>query len=202
MIYCAVQTMPIQATVLRKSAREAVLFVGSINEWKGLKEIVAGLRCLRHRAGSSPALHIAGEIVDSVYWAEVKVAAEGAGVELNYLGLRRDITDIMPGYEVLIHGTKRKEPFGLVVAEAVLAGCFVVSSGLGGVREILPEPMITSCFDPNVPSSLARVLSEIDGRVASYRAVRDRTINETLERFGVSRYKKQIREFGAQFVKP
>lgn len=133
MIYCAVETPFHASSAVRKKMRESVIFVGSINAWKGLREIVCGLAECRLKNGWAPELGVIGEIIDRNYWNDIQSIAIRENVKINYLGVRNDVTTIMQSYEVLIHGTLQREPFGLVVAEALNAGCFVVSSARGGL---------------------------------------------------------------------
>ncbi len=193
-VYCAVRP-PAEVSVERIPVRTAVLYVGSITVWKGLREIVAGLTELKRQEGSCPTLRIAGEVVEAGYWAQVQAQAALAGVVLDYLGVRRDVPELMARYDVLLHGTIEREPFGLVVAEGVQAGCFVISTGLGGVREILPQAMLTSCFDPYDPSSLAKVLATADARLAAYAPQRARAVAEACQRFGFDRSEREISAF-------
>jgi glycosyltransferase involved in cell wall biosynthesis len=193
-VYCAVRP-PAEVSVKRIPVRTAVLYVGSINVWKGLREIVAGLAELKRHEGSCPALHIAGEVVEAGYWTQIQAQAAVAGVALDYLGVRHDVPELMARYEVLLHGTIEREPFGLVVAEGVQAGCFVVSTGLGGVREILPQAMLTSCFNPHDPSPLAKVLATVDECLAAYAPQRAVAVAEACQRFGFDRYEREITAF-------
>lgn len=191
LIYCGVRS-PRAYAQRRQSPREAVLYVGSISAWKGLREIVEGLIALKRRAGWAPRLDVAGKVVEDEYWENVRRRAEDSGLHISYLGARNEVPDLMTGYEVVVHGTVEREPFGLVVAEAVQAGCFVVSTGKGGVREILTPLMKASCYIPADAEGFAQIFVDLDAAVTEHASRRDQHALEAERRFGVARYSREI----------
>jgi glycosyltransferase involved in cell wall biosynthesis len=64
------------------------------------------------------------------------VAAAGLSEFVRFLGPRADVPDILASADVLLHPALR-EPFGLVIIEAMAAGKPVVASSIGGIPEIL-----------------------------------------------------------------
>lgn len=58
-----------------------------------------------------------------------------------------NIYDYMNQADILLHTSTIPEPFGLVVAEAMLNGCFVIGSNEGGVTDILRHLKTGITFD-------------------------------------------------------
>ncbi len=174
---------------------EALLFIGSINAWKGLLKLVEGLGHVKAATGSAPRVDIVGQVVDPAYWESVQALAATHQLELRYLGLRDDVPLLLRGYAVLAHPTPAPEPFGLVVAEAILAGCFVVSTAMGGVREILPAEMLECRFDPDQPDSLIAALGAVDEARARYQPRQPQVIAELSDLTSVKVHSEVVRGF-------
>jgi len=185
---------------VRAPMDEAVLFVGSINSWKGLRCLVEGMGFVKAACGTAPRIDVAGQVVDKEYWADVQAFAVQHGLELRYLGRRDDVPQLMRQYAVLIHPTPAAEPFGLVVAEAILAGCFVISSAQGGVREMLPKEMIECGFDPNKPSSLVAAFGAAREAQVRYGAQRDAVITALAAMTSEKAYTRGLRNFFQKVV--
>jgi len=182
-------------TAQRIPMEEAVLFVGSINSWKGLQTLVEGLSRVKSATGVAPRVDIVGQVVDPAYWEIVQQIAATNQLELRYLGMRDDVTSLMSEYEVLAHPTPAPEPFGLVVAEAILAGCFVISSAMGGVRELLPSEMLECRFDPHNPESLISAMRAVREAQARYRRRQAQVISELSSMTSEKGYSENLRSF-------
>ena len=74
-----------------------------------------------------------------------------------FLGSRTDIPDVLASIDVLFHPARR-EPFGLVVVEAMAAGRPVVCSRAGGLAEIVNTSEIGCALDGDAPERYATAL--------------------------------------------
>lgn len=66
-----------------------------------------------------------------------RFASAGITDRLIRLGVRDDVPALMAGADVLLH-TPRQEPFGRVLLEAAACGLPVVTTDVGGTREMFP----------------------------------------------------------------
>jgi len=179
---------------------DAVLFVGSINPWKGLLCLVEGIGAVKALRGAAPRVDVVGHVIDTEYWASVQALAARLGLVLRYLGPRDDVPRLMSQYDVLIHPTPAPEPFGLVVAEAILAGCFVISTAQGGVREIMPPEMLECCFDPKKPSSFAEAMLAAEEARVRYGHRRNSAISNLAAMTSEEAYSQSLRHFFEKVV--
>jgi glycosyltransferase involved in cell wall biosynthesis len=62
----------------------------------------------------------------------------GLSARVQFLGIRRDISELMAAADVFVLSSVG-EGFGLVVAEAMASECLVVATDAGGVREVLGD---------------------------------------------------------------
>lgn len=69
---------------------------------------------------------------------EAMVDELGLAAQVQFLGIRRDIPDLMSAADVFLLSSAA-EGFGLVVAEAMACQCVVVATDSGGVREVLGD---------------------------------------------------------------
>jgi glycosyltransferase involved in cell wall biosynthesis len=56
-----------------------------------------------------------------------------------FLGERRDIPNLMKAADIFCQFNESPEPFGIVFAEALLAGLPVVAANVGGIPEIVSD---------------------------------------------------------------
>ena len=76
---------------------------------------------------------------------------------VKFLGSRTDIPDVLASVDVLFHPARR-EPFGLVVIEAMAAARPVVCSRAGGLAEIVNSSEIGCALDGDSPERYATAL--------------------------------------------
>ncbi|NQV28328.1 MAG: glycosyltransferase [Rhodopirellula sp.] len=91
------------------------------------------------------------------------IAKYGLSQNVRLLGFRSDIREILSTADLLVIPSRR-EGFGYVLAEALLARCAVVSTDVPAANEILPKQFIVPCEDVN---SLQKCLVEVMARSGS-----------------------------------
>ncbi|HKF78741.1 MAG TPA: glycosyltransferase, partial [Candidatus Dormibacteraeota bacterium] len=102
------------------------LIAGRVSPEKGTAAAVRAAR----RAGLEPLL--VGTVYDRAYW-EREVAEPVEPVD------RRDLWRLMAGSAVALMPIEWDEPFGMVAAEAQMAGCPVVGYRRGALPEVVDE---------------------------------------------------------------
>jgi len=79
---------------------------------------------------------------------------------VQFLGYRSDVSALLSVTDIYCQPNRKPEPFGVVYVEALHAGVPVVTSAIGGAREILDRG--TAIFvEPGDRSSLTRALSQL-----------------------------------------
>ena len=113
--------------------------VGRLQRWKGMHVLLSALpKVLK----SHPNLHclIVGGTHDGepCYKAELDALALGLGIEkrICFAGLQQNVADWMQAMDVVVHASDR-EPFGIVVLEAMALGKPVIAGDSGGPTEII-----------------------------------------------------------------
>lgn len=170
-------TIPNGVTDIPVSPRapdQIALIAGRIAPEKGT---AAALRVAR-RAGLEPV--VVGEVYDRGYFArEVTPLLDGARLSA---ALPRDrIRALMSRAAVTLMPIEWDEPFGLVAAEAQLAGCPVVGYARGALPEIVPQGIGGALVTPGDEDALVAAVESV--RIIDRAALRA----SALERFNVSR---------------
>lgn len=115
-------------------------FVGELSERKGIDQLPALLAALE-KEGVSTRWKIVGGALSNPAMADqlqAALAPQIAAGQVEFLGRREDVRDILQGFDVL-WVPSRQEPFGIVLIEAAFSGVPVVASPVGGIPEIVED---------------------------------------------------------------
>jgi glycosyltransferase involved in cell wall biosynthesis len=147
-IHCPVALPPVPPSAratLRVSLGAApghvvLLAASRMEPWKGHASLIHALRLLT----DNPAwmLWIAGDAQrahEAKYRLELErlVSDSALASRVRFLGERRDVPALLAASDLLVQPNDAPEPFGVVFAEALLAGVPVVTSDMGGAPEIV-----------------------------------------------------------------
>jgi len=156
----------------RETPEDYLLFLGRFTEGKGVLQAIDVAR----RVGMKLILAAA----EDDYYRE-KVAPHVDGTQIVYFG-EADFAakvKLYGGARALVYPVQAREPFGLVLAEAMACGTPVAALDRGAVRELVDQGVTGMIFDDleQMANDLPRVF-DLDRRRVRERAV---------ERFGVAR---------------
>jgi glycosyltransferase involved in cell wall biosynthesis len=119
----------------------AIVMTSRIEQWKGHLALLRAARSLH----GDWAMWIAGGTQrphEAEYLRELRTFADGLACRdrIQFLGERRDIARLLAAADIHCQPNTEPEPFGLAFVEALHASLPVVTSDLGGVREVVtPE---------------------------------------------------------------
>jgi glycosyltransferase involved in cell wall biosynthesis len=169
-IYCPVtiaRGMPDDRTQIRArfgaSPDDVVILAASRMEpWKGHLELIRALSQVRSRqwqlwiAGGAQRPH------ERDYEAAISIEVRRLGLDsrVRMLGEQRDVARLLAGADLLAQANTRPEPFGVVFAEALLAGVPVVTADMGGAPEIVGSTC-GRLVPPNDQAALAHALDDL-----------------------------------------
>jgi glycosyltransferase involved in cell wall biosynthesis len=176
-IHCAVATPPPVAPDLRRSLRASlgagdddivVLMAARLERWKGHDVLIEASK----RLPSDARIHvwIAGADRDAGSRHERELASAAAsGARVRLLGERDDVPTLMRLADIYCQPNLIGEPFGIAIAEAMLASLPCVVSAAGGAAELLDG----SCSVITAPGDVAGVADALR-RLAGDRGLRAR----------------------------
>jgi glycosyltransferase involved in cell wall biosynthesis len=146
------------------SHEQLVLMVGHLWTWKGQDVLLEAVRRLPDAVRADVRVALAGGTAPSAARFRTRLdelaASEQLAGRVSFLGPRDDAAALMHAADVVVHASRKPEPFGLVVVEAMALGRPVIASRLGGPGEIV-EPGSGLTFDPDQPDALAAALERV-----------------------------------------
>lgn len=147
----------------QSSGEFTVLYVGRIDERKGIRTLVKAIAALESSAALDVRLVIDGRAseADSAMlqeWTRAEGVTDRVTVQCSE---RSRLPDVYRGASVCVFPSEWEEPFGLVPLEAMAAGTPVVASGVGGSGEFLMHNDNAVLFEPGNADSLAEAITTV-----------------------------------------
>lgn len=154
------------------SAPVQVVCVARLNEWKGQEVLVDAIGILRDRG-----LDVRLSLVGGVYGSEIqfrvglerRVAELRLGDRVRLEGERRDAARLVATADVFALPSRRPEPFGMALVEAMALGRPVVATDAGGPREIVTDGVDGLLVPPGDPRALADAIAGLAADVEGSR---------------------------------
>lgn len=150
-------------------APPTVAIVGRLVHWKGQHLLIEAAPRVRERVPLVRFAFVGGSPLGGhdEYAQRLEQLARANGVEdcCEFVGPVLDVERRMrEDFDLVVHASTMPEPFGLVIAEAMAAGCPIVAGGLGAAPEIIEDGRSGLLFRPGDAEDLAakivRVLTE------------------------------------------
>lgn len=149
----------------RDPASPLVVWCGRLQRWKGAHLFVAACREVAAANARVRFAIVGGALfgLEPVYTAELMAVVKNAGLEerLVFAGHVDDARVWLRGATVLVHSSDRPEPFGLVMAEAMMQERAVVAFRHGGAAEIVLDGVTGRLVSPGDVLALGRAISEV-----------------------------------------
>ena len=148
------------------AGQPALLTVSALREGKGLEVLLRAMPLLL-RARPDARLLVAGEGTLRPR-LEAQAADLGIARAVSWLGLRRDVADLLAAADVFVLAS-RQDAFPTVLLEAMAAARPVVATSVGGIPEIVADGQTGLLVEPGDPEALAAAVGGLvaDPRIAS-----------------------------------
>jgi len=115
---------------------------------------------------------------------EERVKLCGLEDHITFLGWKRNINEILPGFDLFVLPSLR-EGLPLSIIEAMACGLLVVASNVGGVPEVLGDVGIL--VPPGDPDALAEAVIEIYSQSEKRPSFKDDARKRVIERFSLEK---------------
>jgi glycosyltransferase involved in cell wall biosynthesis len=132
---------------------------GRLVEWKGIREFVAAAQKVLAEFSDAKAFIVGGVSDGSeAYYSEIKtmVCHSRYADKFVLTGYRDDVPALMKLMDVVVHGSLRPEPFGMVIIEAMAMGKPVVAAAGGGPEDIVTDGVTGFLFKAHEKNALPR----------------------------------------------
>jgi glycosyltransferase involved in cell wall biosynthesis len=160
--------------------------VSNINPQKGIDQLIEALACIR-RQGVNPKLVLVGAEYHThrAYSTNLRsqMAQHGLieGTDVIFTGSRSDVARQLQGFDTFVMGSvPNSEGVPTVILEAMASGLPVVSTDVGGVKEVVDHGVTGYVVPPLQPQALAdaalRILQDPDLRTRMSHAAREQAV--------------------------
>ncbi|MBI3241683.1 MAG: glycosyltransferase family 4 protein [Chloroflexi bacterium] len=123
-----------QTKLTLNTGKPVAVMIARLVRWKGHAVFARAVKLA----------NVAGVIVGGEDESEGELGGKGLKAELaalngeiQFLGQRSDVRDILAASDIFIHASTRPEPFGRVLVQAMLAGVPVIASRAGATAEVV-----------------------------------------------------------------
>ncbi len=111
---------------------------------------------------------------------------------VKFLGFRNDIPLLMAACNLVAHTSTSPEPFGRVIAEAMLSGTPVVAAAAGGAVELVESGVNGFLATPGNPQELTEIINTCLSDKQKTDAIAQKARNSASQRFHVANINQQI----------
>lgn len=154
-IPCAVENRPTNSDNIKKIKEKygnnglLFLLTGRICSWKGYETAIKALSKLQLYPWHLLIIGSAFRESDKKYEQSLHCLVDQLNLNkrMTFLPFQENIQDYFSAADIFLHTSNVPEPFGLVVAEAMLQETLVIGSSQGGVAEILDNGVTGFSFD-------------------------------------------------------
>jgi glycosyltransferase involved in cell wall biosynthesis len=119
-----------------------ILQVSRMEAWKGHELLLSALARLTGNAAWECWVVGGAQRPEEQAWLarlRAQVERQGLSGRVRFLGQRQDVPGLMAGADMFCQPNLGPEPFGIVYVEALFAGLPVLTTDMGGAREIVDE---------------------------------------------------------------
>ena len=117
--------------------------VGRLQRWKGMHVLVQAMPKILHKYADAHCVVVGGKHdlePDYEDFLKAEIAVLGLKEQIIMAGLQRNIPEWVQAMDVFVHASD-KEPFGIVIIEAMALGKPVIAGSAGGPTEIITDGM-------------------------------------------------------------
>jgi glycosyltransferase involved in cell wall biosynthesis len=165
--------------------------VGLLASWKGQDYFLEALAQVVQTIPQLKAL-IVGPVdpYQQHYYKRLKhlVASLELSNTVIFTGFRADIPRIMASSDIIVHSASEPEPFGRVIAEAMVAGTPVIATAAGGVLEIVQDQVDGLLVPPQNAPAMAKALLHLLNNPEQARLIAQRAQQHARKRFSVQQH--------------
>ena len=157
--------------------QSVALVAGRISPEKGVEHAIAASRLAGLR------VRVAGDAYDPDYHVDL------TGVDQIGAAARDDLRRIMAASAVTVCAVRWEEPFGMVAAEAQMAGCPVAAYRRGALPEVVEEGVSGFLAEPDDVADLGRAIARclsLDRAAVRASALRRLAFDPVLDRYEVA----------------
>jgi len=169
--------------------------VGRLEAWKGQHVLIEAMPQILATCPDVQLLVVGGPAVnkpDYLPMLKCRCAALGIADKVHFLGMRKDVPQILGAATMLILPSVTPEPFGRTLVEAMAAGKAVVATRAGGPLDIVEEGVTGLLCTPDDPDDLAAKIQSLLADPARAQALGEKGREVAWKRFALARVVEEM----------
>lgn len=173
--------------------RPIVGIVGRLQRWKGMHVFVDAMARVLEKVPDCEGIIVGGMFKfepDYEQWLRSKIRDLGLEDKIRMVGVQRNVPEWMQAMDVFVHASE-KEPFGIVVIEAMSLGKPVVATKPGGPEEIISDGVDGQLVTWDKPDELAKAILKFLRDPAWARSVGERAQQRSQE-YTMEKYAQRV----------
>jgi glycosyltransferase involved in cell wall biosynthesis len=142
--------------------------VGTFARWKGHKTFLGALSAIP-RSVAVRGYIVGGPVYSTIHsqysFEELKTICRNLAIEdrIGFTGFCDRPAEIIRSLDIVVHASDSPEPFGMVLAEAMIAGTPIISTGIGGSAELCTDGVESLTFESGNAADLAGKIVRLAG---------------------------------------
>ncbi len=199
------QPSPLQALISTPSSAESYFRIGNfsrIADWKGQHVLIEALQYCPNNVIAI----LVGDVLfgEQAYFQalQAKIAALHLQHRVHWAGFQSDIVPLMSACQLIVHTPTAPEPFGRVVAEAMLCKIPVIAAAAGGPLEFVKPGQTGWLVPPNNPQELAAAIHHCYQHYDAARAIAHQGYCIARETFDLHKTNQEIQQILQSVVTP
>ena len=172
-----------------------------LSPWKGQHILIEALTYCPQATAILVGDALFGEY-EYVEQLQQQVKRLGLGDRVHFLGFRSDIPQLMSMCDLIVHTSTAPEPFGRVIAEAMLCGKPVVATAAGGATELISHGQTGWLTPPGDILKLGQVINQCRQQPESSKAIAQAGKITAVQRFDLANIQQQIDNLLCQAIDP
>lgn len=134
-------------------------FIGRLEQWKGIKTFIKAIPLVLEETKNVKFL-ILGE-GNEKNTAQLLCKKLNISNFVSFLGNIKNVPEVLPNFDLFVHASIEPEPFGRVIIEAMASRVPVISTNIGGPKEIISDGVDGFLIVPDNPMELAKKINKI-----------------------------------------
>jgi len=202
-----IHVIPNGVNIFEKSTKELdktikYMFCGRIDYSKGLDLAIKALGNLKDKGITNFEFHIYGEgNREYIKKCQNIINALNLKKEITFCGKKDDINKYYKQYDILLMPTRMREPFGLVLIEAMAEGVVVIAPNAYGPAEIISHNLDGLLFEEENIDDLTLNIIKVHTNKYLYFKLRDAAFNKVFQDFNLFHVKKEVEKVLLDVVK-
>jgi glycosyltransferase involved in cell wall biosynthesis len=135
--------------------------IGRLQRWKGMHVVIEAMPEVLARHPEAHLVIVGGAHETEPHYPDVlarRIAQLSLGAHVTFAGFQADVPRWMQAMDVVVHASDR-EPFGIVVIEAMALGKPVVAGAAGGPAEVITDDVDGLLAPYGAPAALAAAIT-------------------------------------------